>query len=322
MSGVPKEGALRRLLAWRRLRRARREARDFSREVRRLLRRHGAQLPEKARARIEQGLSELGEAVAGPDETRILKVARALNAQVDKHLGFARKSTFREYVESIGLAVFIALLLRAFVVEAFQIPSGSMIPTLRVGDHIFVNKFVYGLRAPFTKWWFAEWGDGPKRGEIVVFMFPEDESKDFIKRIVAIPGDTLELRDNELVITDAAGQRVPVEREVLPEEFEYREEDDVGGGVVRATAEREVLGDSAHMVIFRRHFGRPDFGPVTVKPGHVFVMGDNRDNSHDARFWGPRQDGSVQVPIWNIKGRAMFIWWSSFDFRRIGSWIE
>ena len=322
MARAATDGPFRRLLRWRRVRRARREAHAFSKEVRRLLRKHGGRVPEKGRERIEQGLSELDEAAAGTSEDRILKVARSLNGHVDKHLGFARKSTFREYVESIGLAVCIALLLRAFVVEAFQIPSGSMIPTLRVGDHIFVNKFCYGLRLPFTKWWFLEWGEGPERGDVVVFMFPEDESKDFIKRIVAIPGDTLELRDNELIVTDAAGQSVPVSQEHLTSGFQYEEDEAAGGGVVRATALREKLDEASYTVIFRRHFGRPSFGPVKVQPGHVFVMGDNRDNSHDARFWGVRQDGSVQVPVGNIKGRAMFIWWSSFDFRRIGSWID
>jgi len=320
--GKPRrDGILTRLVRRRRLRKARREARDFVKEVKRLLRRHGDRLSQGPRDRIEQGVADLEAAIGRDSEDRILKVARSLNHHVEKHLGFARKSTVREYVESIGLAVLIALLLRAFVVEAFQIPSGSMIPTLRVGDHIFVNKFSYGLRMPFSKWWFVQWGDGPQRGDVVVFMFPEDESKDFIKRIVAVEGDTLLLRNNELVLTDAEGRRVPVPQHHVTDDFQYREEDAAGGRLVHATAMREDLGDADYTVIFRRHFGRPDFGPVEVAPGHVFVMGDNRDNSHDARFWG-RGDGTVQVPIGNIKGRAMFIWWSSYNLRRIGSGIE
>ncbi len=305
----------------RRLKRDKRDARDFMKEVRRLLGKHGGKLGKGAREKIEAGLASLDDAAGGEDSERIREIARPLDRLVTKHLGFARKSTFREYVESIGLAVLIALLLRAFVIEAFKIPSGSMIPTLRVGDHIFVNKFSYGLRLPFTKWWFWERGD-PKRGDVVVFMFPEDESKDFIKRIVAIPGDTLELRRHELFVRDAAGNPVEIGRRVLPEHFTYEDKDPGASGTVEAVAVEEKLGEADYTILFRPDSDRGDFGPVTVQPGHVFVLGDNRDNSHDARYWGPFGDGSVQVPIGNIKGRAMFIWWSSYNFRRIGGGIQ
>jgi signal peptidase I len=313
-------GALGRLSHRRKLRRARREARDFVKETGKLLRKHGHKVAPKARERIEGGVAEVEAARERDNPAEILKAARALSTQVDRHLGFARKSTLREYVESIGLAVMIALLLRAFVLEAFKIPSGSMIPTLRVGDHIFVNKFAYGLRMPFTKWWFVE-RDEVKRGDVVVFMFPEDESKDFIKRIVAIPGDTVEVRDHQLLITDGDGKAVDVGRKFLTHDFQYHEEDDRGGQVVRAVAMQETLGQSSYQVIFRKDVGRPNFGPVKVHLGHVFVMGDNRDNSHDARFWGDGT-GQVQVPMGNIKGRAMFIWWSSYELGRIGSSVD
>jgi signal peptidase I len=305
----------------RRLKRARRDAGDFIKEVRKLLARHGSKVAKGQREKIEAGLSTLERASTGNDGDHILEIARSLNQLVDKHLGFARKSTFREYVESIGLAVLIALLLRAFVIEAFKIPSGSMIPTLRVGDHIFVNKFSYGLRLPFTKWWFWE-RDPPQRGEVVVFMFPEDESKDFIKRIVAVPGDTLRLQGHKLIVHDAQGNLVQLDRQVLPDPFRYIDNDPGGGGEVEAVAVREHLGEAEYTVLFRPDSPRGEFGPVKVQPGHVFVLGDNRDNSHDARYWGSSGDGSVQVPIGNIKGRAMFIWWSSFDMSRISDGIE
>ena len=305
----------------RRLRRDRRDARDFIKEVRKLLTKHGGKIGTAAHDKIDGGLTALEDAARGDDSDRIREVARPLEGLVNKHLGFARKSTFREYVESIGLAVLIALLLRAFVIEAFKIPSGSMIPTLRVGDHIFVNKFSYGLRLPFTKWWFWERA-APLRGEVVVFMFPEDESKDFIKRIVAIPGDTLELRRHELIVHDKDGKRVPIDRKIQPEYFTYVDKDPGSSGTVEAVAVDETLGESDYTILYRPDSDRGEFGPVTVQPGHVFVLGDNRDNSHDARYWGPFGDGSVQVPIDNIKGRAMFIWWSSYDFRRIGGGIQ
>lgn len=313
------------LIARRRARRARREAREFLREVRRLMARHGAKVKPAAREKIEAGVEELARVADAEGEAAILDVARPLNQLVDKHLGFARKSTFREYVESIGLAVLIALLLRAFVVEAFKIPSGSMIPTLRVGDHIFVNKFTYGLRMPFTKWWMWQRRQ-PERGDVVVFMYPLEEDKDFIKRIVAVPGDTLELRDHELVITDAQGVRVPATQRVVDPDYRYVEQDPEHDGPplgeVPAVAIEERLGDADYTILYNKTGGRGDFGPVKVREGHVFVMGDNRDNSHDARFWGLSGDGSIQVPVCNIKGKAMFIWWSSHDVGRIGDGIE
>ena len=129
---------------------------------------------------------------------------------MDAHLAFARKSTVREYSESIGVAVAVALFLRAFVVEAFQIPSGSMIPTLEVGDHIFVSKFSYGLSIPFTDTKILQYAE-PKRGDVIVFKWPNDHSIDYIKRVVGLPGDVIEMKQEELYINGK-----PVPRERLP----------------------------------------------------------------------------------------------------------
>ncbi|MBT3180879.1 MAG: signal peptidase I, partial [Deltaproteobacteria bacterium] len=120
-----------------------------------------------------------------------------------------KKSTIREYVEALGVAVIVALIIRMFVFEAFKIPSGSMIPTLSIGDHIFVNKFVYGLRIPFTKHRFFRFTD-PKRGDVVVFIYPEDESKDFIKRVIGLPGDRIHIDNDSISINDEVVRKHPL----------------------------------------------------------------------------------------------------------------
>lgn len=160
------------------------------------------------------------------------------------------KSKLRENLEVVVVAVVLALFIRAFVVQAFKIPSGSMIPTLLVGDHILVNKFTYGLTIPFTekKVFTLRW---PQRGEVIVFIWPVDHSKDFIKRVIGVPGDTIVIK----------GRRVFINGEPYADPH-------------------------AHFLAEDPLVYRADFGPVTVPEGSLFVMGDNRDNSKDSRAWG------------------------------------
>ena len=205
---------------------------------------------------------------------------------------------------SIGVAVFIALVLRAFVVEAFKIPSGSMIPTLEVGDHIFVNKFLYGIRIPWTNHKLFDQFRAPRRGEVVVFIYPQEPDKDFIKRIVAVAGDTVDLKNGQVIIN---GQPVPHEAQQGPCEYEDYTEETGEWNRGRCEAFKEVNGGIPYTVI---HTARGPRGPgilsfpLTVPPRSVFVMGDNRDNSHDSRYWG-------FVPFDLIKGKAWIIWWSA-----------
>jgi len=181
-----------------------------------------------------------------------------------------QKSVTREYVEALLMALLLALFIRSFVVQAFKIPSGSMLPTLLIGDHILVNKFLYGLRLPYPiDEMIVQWGQ-PERGDIVVFVFPRDPSKDFIKRVVAVEGDTVEIRHKQLYIN---GEQV----EDLHATF--------------ADSDREIPGP------------RDNFGPLVVPPQKLFVMGDNRDRSHDSRFWG-------LVDLDEVKGKAFMIYWS------------
>lgn len=225
---------------------------------------------------------------------------------VDGQLSPWRKSEFREYAESIGAAVLVALLLRAVVVEAFKIPSGSMLPTLQIGDHIFVNKFLYGPTIPFTsKRLFSSLP--PQRGDVIVFEYPDPdlrrERQDFIKRVIAIPGDTLEVDGGHPIIN---GWRVP---RCLAGHYSYRETGD--------SAERsgdlyvEFLSGTAYLALYEDDHLEEQEGPYHVAPGEVWVMGDNRHNSSDSRRW--LNGRGAGAPFANIKGRAMFVW---FPFSR------
>lgn len=181
------------------------------------------------------------------------------------------KSKIKEYVESIIIAILIALFIRTFIVCAYKIPSGSMKPTLLIGDHILVNKFVYGVKIPLLRRTVVPYRE-PQRGEIVVFIFPEDRSKDFIKRVIGISGDKVEIRNKKIFINDK----------------EYED----GHG---------IFSDS--LIIPKSMQPRDNFGPVTVPEKSIFVMGDNRDESLDSRFWG-------FVNLKDVEGKAFIIYWS------------
>src|SRR5262245_11906831 len=201
---------------WRRRRRAQKEARLLLREARRGLRKYSHRLTEKGAVAVKDAIGSLDGALEKGDHDAVSTSINELDRALDDYLPFARKSTVREYTESIAVAVLIALFLRAFVVEAFKIPSGSMIPTLQVGDHIFVNKFIYGVRVPWTNIKFGMTYRQPRRGEVIVFVYPKDPDKDFIKRIVAVEGDTVEVRDDVLYVNGK-----PVERHKIPGDCEY-----------------------------------------------------------------------------------------------------
>jgi signal peptidase I len=181
------------------------------------------------------------------------------------------KSTFREYAEAIGMALLLALFIRTFIVQAFKIPSGSMIPTLQIGDHILVNKLAYGIRVPLYGHYLVDFGK-VDRGDVIVFIFPEDRSKDFIKRVVGVAGDTVEIR----------GKKIFINGKQVEDPHAHFEGDDP----------QNVLPAS-----------RDDFGPARVPENQLFVMGDNRDRSYDSRFWG-------FVNLEDVRGKAFLIYWS------------
>jgi len=183
-----------------------------------------------------------------------------------------QKSQVREYTEAILWAVALTLFLRAFVIQAFRIPSESMCDTLLVGDFLFVNKFELGAKIPFTHVRLPGLR-APRRGDVIVFQFPPDPSKDFIKRCIATPGQTLEMRHKDVWVD---GQKL-----VEPYIKHIRDDEEPEG-----------------------YSPRDNYKPPTVPPGELFMMGDNRDNSYDSRFWGT-------VKMDYVKGRAMFIYFST-----------
>jgi signal peptidase I len=298
---------------WRRrsaIRRARMEARHLAKEARRILKKKSFRIPGAVAAAVTDAIKGVDDALEAGDVERLRKANATLDDAMDDHLAFARKSTLREYAESIGVAVAVALLLRAFVVEAFQIPSGSMIPTLMVGDHIFVSKFSYGLSIPFTDVKIMQYGQ-PARGDVIVFKYPLDKSIDYIKRVVALPGDTIEVRQSELYVN---GDRVARERIAGPCRYENDSEPDpaaghqprLGAGIDGPRdCEKwvETLGRKQHEIQTEPGGGGKEQVRTVVPARHVFVMGDNRDNSSDSRVWGP-----VNFDL--IKGRALIVWWS------------
>lgn len=213
-----------------------------------------------------------------------------------------KKKQLRETIEAVVIAVVLAVIIRAFVIQAFKIPSGSMEDTLLIGDHIIVSKFAYGLQVPkpamikifglpvpfFETKLYNTWGS-INRGDIIVFRFPAERDKDYIKRVIGLPGDTVELRQRVLYVNGAKW-------------------DDPYG----------VYKDGFSGAGFDK---TANFGPYTVPKDNVFAMGDNRDRSFDSRYWGP-------VPIYDIKGKAFIIYWSWngqdnwVRYKRIGKLIH
>jgi signal peptidase I len=287
-------------------------ARHFVDEVEAALDRTG-DCPDDVRSRIVDLLNELRQTLEDGDPDAVEQTAEELEALAADHLDFARKSIWREYAESIGLAIVFALIVRAFIVEAFKIPTKSMVPTLLVGDHLFVSKSVYGVRIPFTDEYLIRFQE-PERGEVVVFRFPTDSAteylktqppserdcidattlgsgKDFIKRVVGVEGDRIRVRNHQLYVNGRAARQGTV-REQQTDDYLFP----------RKKRIVEKLGTHRYTIQYAESRGG-DFGPITVKKDHVFVMGDHRDNSSDSRCWG-------QVPTDHLKGRAWFIWLS------------
>ena len=230
--------------------------------------------------------------------------------------GAVRQPAWLEYTASFFPVILLVFMLRSFLFEPFRIPSGSMIPTLEIGDLIMVNKYEYGIRLPVINKKVIEVGQ-PKRGDVMVFRYPLNPSQDYIKRVVGLPGDRVEYINKRLTIN---GQPVPLERldpYYDPDRMQYY------------AHFRESLGAVDHRIIVSEQVppglggGFPNTHPdacqysgsgvvCQVPPGHYFMMGDNRDNSEDSRFWG-------FVPDENIVGRAFFIWMNFGNIGRIGS---
>ena len=188
-----------------------------------------------------------------------------------------KKSTVREYAEAAAIAVLLALFIRAFVVQAFKIPSGSMEPTLLVGDHILVNKFIYGVKIPFSRQTIIPISK-PERDDVIVFIYPHDTSKDYIKRVIGVPGDRIDIIDRKIYINGNL--------------YEDKHGFYTEGRITPS-----------------RHISKTQNRPIIIPENHLFVMGDNRDHSSDSRVWG-------FVPLKSVKGKAFIIYWSWPHWKR------
>jgi len=279
----------------------RKKARESITTTRSVLKENASRIEPRVVRLIEDRLDQTEKALENGNAGEIAVETQKLENAFEDHLSRFSKSKLRQNIESLLIAIALALLIRTFIVQPFKIPSGSMIPTLLVGDHLLVNKFIYGTEIPFTGIAILPGIRDVRRGDVIVFKYPNyendpsQEGLDYIKRVIGLPGDSINIKGRNLYVN---GRKIP-----LKFLGEFHDERD---GARYYRYEENLLGNK-HLVIYQKGQESTYVGsslPVTRVPeGYVFVMGDNRDNSRDSRFWG-------FVPIEDIIGKAFIIHWS------------
>jgi signal peptidase I len=262
-------------------------------EARLILKRKKQELSPALKEQLESALAAVLHDLAAKDWEKLEASREQLCRLIETDLAAYRPNQYWESFKALLLAVMIALFIRWLFVEPFRIPSGSMIPSLLIGDQLLVNKLVFGPNLPFTtrKLWLPR---APKRGEVVVFRYPKDPKTDYIKRVVGLPGDKIEMRDGILFVNDQKIERVQAGTYDGP-----IGESGCSNGPFALFDEQ--MGQCNHHIILCTDEWEPRrFGPIIVEPDHFFAMGDNRDKSSDSRSWG-------QVPFSHLKGKALFI---------------
>jgi signal peptidase I len=310
------------LLVWRlvarrssELRRLRHEAREATSDVDAALRARGRKVEGRVRDRLVELAAKVDAAMLGDDAAALDKHVQGLMDAGAALPGHVRHGTV-DLLVGLAKALLVALLIRTVLVEPFKIPSGSMLPTLEIGDQIFVNKFIYGVRIPYLNVVPFALVRNPERGDVIVFNNPADTSKDFIKRVVGIPGDVVEIRDDVVYVN---GREQP--RRLVSSDFPVWDEEHAHPStwienifendwmMERDELYEENLSGHLHKTLRRPDVARSmETGPYRVPEKSVFVMGDNRDNSADSRLGlgGPARP--AYVPYGNIKGKAMIVW--------------
>ncbi|HVE87915.1 MAG TPA: signal peptidase I [Myxococcales bacterium] len=293
----------------------RRRTRSARRRLEVLVKEVGARA--RGRPEWEPALAAAHEALVASSGPEPLEAqARALEAAADAAFPATAAQAALAFGAGVGKALALALLIRAVLVEPYRIPTGSMLPTLQIGDQVFVNKLIYGVRIPWTNWVPFVVARRPRRGDVIVFNNPADPSRDFIKRVVGVPGDTVEI-EGEVVRING----VPQPRRLIAADDVVHNREEAGAWYDEPVSfYQESLDGVAHATLQAQGHprGAVTEGPYVVPEGQVFVLGDNRDGSSDSRYGLGRGGGVRYVPYGHIKGKAMVVWLSL----SYGGWLS